>query len=669
MNYRLEDYVINAKELSIENVYNWEIDGEIYSGTVKDFIESTYKKGVTYSFKCNRCGHISSKSHISICNGGLYCAKCSRVTGRLRKPISLNDSLYGMYPVVADWFDKAENKVSSKDVRAHSNFEYFFKCPTCGEVFKKQVNAVVQSYTKHNSSSCGVCAGYLIREGYNDITAKNPPSAKYWDEEKNGIPCTKVIWSDQNYRWFKCPLGHSYRRTPFRMLNSYNKGIDGRGLCPICTGREVQEGYNDLKSKNPLALKYWDYDKNKYKPEEVYFRSHKQYWFRCDEGHSFLKRPNEFWLQTTNEYKIIEGCPVCSGKRFAEGINDLQTKHSELVEKYWDYNKNEVSPNKVFTCSGKEYWWKCTRCGKSFLIDNDRRVKGLGLCEDCRVYKSVSSFEVDVYNEVIKIFPEAQTQVEIEGMFYDIYIPERNLVIECNGVYWHSDAVSRYRDGRHNLNKLNILKNKGVSLFVIWEDSWVLNRGLVLKTLFRKLGKSTECKVNARDCVVVEESNTVGIISKNHLQGEPGIGCKYIALENKGNVVAELAYKYDEKGIYIVRYATNCIVRGGFSKVLSYIKKNICVIGSIIYTFSDNSISNGDLYKLCGFQAVDILKPDYMYVYKNVRYHKFNFRKSRFLKDPELSYEDNLTEKELASLNKIYRVYDYGKVRWELLVD
>lgn len=39
------------------------------------------------------------------------------------------------------------------------------------------------------------------------------------------------------------------------------------------------------------------------------------------------------------------------------------------------------------------------------------------------------------------------------------------------------------------------------------------------------------------------------------------------------------------------------------------------------------------------------------------------------LKDEGLIYKEGLTEKELAMVNGLNRVYDYGKVHWELAVE
>lgn len=59
---------------------------------------------------------------------------------------------------------------------------------------------------------------------------------------------------------------------------------------------------------------------------------------------------------------------------------------------------------------------------------------------------------------------------------------------------------------------------------------------------------------------------------------------------------------------------------------------------------------------------------DYRYVYKGSRSHKFNFRKKCFKNNPSLIYEDDRTERELANLNGIHRIWDSGKKRWEYQV-
>ena len=53
-----------------------------------------------------------------------------------------------------------------------------------------------------------------------------------------------------------------------------------------------------------------------------------------------------------------------------------------------------------------------------------------------------------------------------------------------------------------------------------------------------------------------------------------------------------------------------------------------------------------------------------MYVVKGERKHKFGYRLKRFRNDPTLQYVEGLTEKELAELNNLPRIWDAGKTKW-----
>jgi len=107
-------------------------------------------------------------------------------------------------------------------------------------------------------------------------------------------------------------------------------------------------------------------------------------------------------------------------------------------------------------------------------------------------------------------------------------------------------------------------------------------------------------------------------------------------------------------------------VMGGFTKLLAYAVKTYSPESFI--TFADHCISNGGLYEKNGFVADKELAPDYMYVAGGERKHKFGYRLKRFESDPELLWEQGLTERELAVLNELPRIWDAGKTRYRFTV-
>ena len=83
-------------------------------------------------------------------------------------------------------------------------------------------------------------------------------------------------------------------------------------------------------------------------------------------------------------------------------------------------------------------------------------------------------------------------------------------------------------------------------------------------------------------------------------------------------------------------------------------------------TFADHCVSNGNLYESLGFINAGELKPDYKYIVGYTRVHKFNYRLKKFKNDSNLIWVEGQTERELAKLNGLRRVYDAGKTKYVL---
>lgn len=101
---------------------------------------------------------------------------------------------------------------------------------------------------------------------------------------------------------------------------------------------------------------------------------------------------------------------------------------------------------------------------------------------------------------------------------------------------------------------------------------------------------------------------------------------------------------------------------GGHSKLVAYVERNF-QYGKLI-TFADLTFGGGDLYRSTGWIEDTIIRPDYSYVVSGSRRHKFNYRRKRFKTDPSLLFVEELSESQLAELNKIPWVYDAGKIRF-----
>lgn len=615
--------------------------GELKNIRIKDPVWFVCKKG--HNFRSRIDSVMASK--------GTKYRGCPYCSGRIKKA-GYND-LQSQRPELLKYWDYEDNSVKPEEVGYNDNNKKVNWICENGHRFKSTVYQMSISVMSGNNG-CPYCSGKEVAIGYNDVFSMYPELQDYWDYEKNTVKPSEITYGSRTKIYFKCKFGHSFCKPIKAMVGGLKTSSKG---CPYCKGTYVKEEYNDLATVDQELAKYLNEDLSGVKATEITSKTTKSYWFTCPEGHNF--QSNLLSMDRSRNSKS-KGCPICSGNKIVSGVNDFESQHPELMY-LWDWDKNIITPNQI-SCKNNsiKVWFKCSN-GHSYQTYIDSVVRSnFESCPRCSYNISSGSMEVHAYIESLGIH-SVQEYILESGKRLDLYIPDLKLGIEYNGIYWHNET----NRGRlyHRERFLDCTK-EGIQLLFVWEDDWLQNQDVVKKILAYKLGCHKEQKVNARDCTVVELNTYYvrGFLEENHIQGYAS-GSFYLGLQDKDlNIVAVIVCKYESYGLNIVRYATCCSVRGGFSKLVRYIERNYDY--SILYTFSDNGISDGGLYANNGFERADELPPDYMYVYQNKRIHKFNFRKNRFKMDPKLIWKEGLTERELADLNNIDRVWDAGKVRW-----
>jgi hypothetical protein len=372
-----------------------------------------------------------------------------------------------------------------------------------------------------------------------------------------------------------------------------------------------------------------------------------------------LKKKWSYWRKNPPveaiNWRTIRTRMDAQGMSFREAI-DLPKRQQIALETIDGETKHRMDWVKSDKCVvGQGLVWKRLADGWSFkdaILTPAENGSSLGE-QSLAAFIEALGLEFDIGNR--NIIPPYEL---------DIFIPSKNIAIEFNGLYWHSEEK---RGSRYHYNKWNACNDRGIQLIQIWEDDWKYRRYIVERMIANKLGCSMEPRVYARNChVTVEDKNTAQeFLEGSHIQGFVLASYHYGLRDMDGDLLAICSFKKDGEYWDLVRYATSKKVIGGFSKVL---KKFRLDHSGPIKTFADLTISNGDLYYKTGFVLDKILDPDYSYVMSGmeVRQHKFSFRKKRFKDDPNLSFSEHMTERELAAKNNLYRVYDAGKLRFIL---
>lgn len=202
---------------------------------------------------------------------------------------------------------------------------------------------------------CPTCSGKVVLQGFNDLASKRPDLVKQadgWDPKK----FTET--SGEKVKW-KCKLGHTWEvRIADRTY--YDTG------CPICSGKQVLHGFNDLETMNPRIAA----EANGWDPRTVHFHSNKKYSWKCKHGHIWESVVESRVIQDTN-------CLVCGNRQLLKGFNDLSSRFPEMAMEAFGWD-----PSEIMSGSGKHLWWKCKEGHewKARVADRTGQLTG---CPNC----------------------------------------------------------------------------------------------------------------------------------------------------------------------------------------------------------------------------------------------------------------------------------------------
>lgn len=267
--------------------------------------------------------------------GGAGCPYCAG------KKVGQGNDLTSLYPELAAQWDLQKNAPRKpSDFSAGSQRLVWWRCEK-GHSWRAQIRSRV------SGCGCPVCADRLVVAGENSLADASPELARQWDAEKNA-PLTpqQVTAGTRRKVWWKCARGHSWRASVTSRANQ-------KTGCPICDGKEVQKGFNDLASLYPALAGEWDAAKNgALTPESVTPASNRKVWWRCEKGHSYR-------AVIAQRVQRGSGCPYCTNRKILPGFNDLATVQP-LIARQWHPTLNGgLTPEMVTAGSNRKVWWQC----------------------------------------------------------------------------------------------------------------------------------------------------------------------------------------------------------------------------------------------------------------------------------------------------------------------
>ncbi len=264
---------------------------------------------------------------------------------------------------------------------------------------------------------CPYCAGKKVLKGYNDLYSycvknKRNDLIKEFNKEKNHFSMNQITYGSGKKAWWVCDKGHEWQAS----ITNRTKGTG----CPICSGKIVLKGYNDFSSRCPDLVKEFDYNKNKMRPDELYYNSTKKVWWICTNGHSYLRSMAERFLG--------QGCAICSNKRVLQGYNDLVTTNPKLAYEWHPTKNGDLTPYDVTYGSKKKVWWQCSKGHEwqATLYERTGNNNGCPYCSGHRVLEG--------YNDLQSKNPQLAS--EWHPTKNGVLLPSEVSLYSCKIVWW-----------------------------------------------------------------------------------------------------------------------------------------------------------------------------------------------------------------------------------------
>ena len=312
--------------------------------------------------------------HLTFFSGNLPDVNVARDKAEILefKTLRLVDSFLYLYPEIAkEWHPTKNGKLTPDLFVPGSGEVVWWRCSQCGNEWPASVA------NRSKGSGCDVCATDRRK-----ITKKETLLSKRgsidkewclldWDYEANEYGpehYTNGSGEEVNWRCHKC--GHRWKTTIGARTRDYKNG------CPLCSGKVIVSGVNDLPTVMPELMQEWDYERNtEIDPTTVGRGSHDSTYWKC-------KKCGYVWQAQIYNRANGKGCPCCANRVIVPGINDLATTDPELAAE-WHPTLNTLKPTEVTRGQSKKVYWICSKCGNVWLDTLNHRSGGRD-CSNCK---------------------------------------------------------------------------------------------------------------------------------------------------------------------------------------------------------------------------------------------------------------------------------------------
>ena len=349
------------------------------------------------------------------------------------------------------------------------------------------------------------------------------------------------------------------------------------------------------------------------------------------------------------------------------GVENISQKHISkksiglLNNKKWLYNEYITRKKKSIQIArelGVSYVFVLFKM-KQFGIPIEHEYSSSSLEKEIISYVALES---NIKTNIRNIIPPYEL---------DIYIPDYNLAIEFDGIFWHSSfsCESDILIKNKHLIKTEMCVEKDIQLLHIFENEWIdpIKQDIWKSIINGKLGRNERIfarKTEIRE--IVDNKQVREFLNNNHLQGFTGSSIKLGLFYNKKLVglmtfgKTRFSKKYEYEMIRFCNKKFTSVI-GGASKLFKCFIRNYKPESVISY--ADRRYSDGNLYNKLGFEFSHNSAPNYWYFKHG---HTFLQSRLKFQKHKlgKLLEHFNPNKSEMLNMfdNNYRKIWDSGNI-------
>jgi hypothetical protein len=283
-------------------------------------------------------------------------------------------------------------------------------------------------------------------------------------------------------------------------------------------------------------------------------------------------------------------------------------------------------------------------------------------CHSC-FPPEVSRWQYEITEFVKSLINEVQINDRrvINPYELDIYVPSKGFAIECNGIYWHSDAIDQHGFDHAEKKRLRA-KAAGIRLLTLFEDEWRDKRYIVESMIRHRLGvvSSTAArKLTLQRCL---PANVAQQLQDWHLEGYVNSSYALRLVTSEGETIGACSLRWargtNRKTLEVARIAfqPNTHIQGGVGKFIKEAKTWARELGAVqLLSYSDNRLGDGLGYAACGMQFDGLTVPRFWWTDFVQRIDRFKYRADK---------ARGLTERQVAQEARVHRIYGCSNTRW-----